>query len=310
MLWSPAVAPAVTVSAARLQAGPVLAGETILHAESHGNDAVVLRSPVDGGPASEIARMRSAAVDDLWLVRQLAGSAEAFTFRASNVATGPGGGTTGHEVHAGLLGQPASPVHSCSVNGSLGVVGRRVVFDDCEPSVVEAGAGTPREPLAAKGALGARTAGRYAAWTDGGSVVVFDVEARTEAYRLSRRALRGRLRAYDVQPDGTLVAAFQRRGRLRLAFRSLGSRRLRTVTVASARYLQLRAAGNRAALLRHERFAPARASLVLVGRGGRVRRISSRAHASGSTSLDFDGRRLAWGERTPGGVLLRVTTVR
>jgi hypothetical protein len=61
-------------------------------------------------------------------------------------------------------------------------------------------------------------------------------------------------------------------------------------------------------LVRADRSAR-RGTLSVIDPRGRIRRVSSRANANHTQSLDVDGRRLAWIERTTAGPRLRVTPI-
>ena len=302
-----------------LQAGPILVGDTLVYGAGRGRDAVILRTQVGGGPATELGRLTSSSPDDSWLVDTIAASDEGFAFRVANVSSLPGGGITNYNVHAAPFGGPLHELNTCSTYGGVSVVGRRVVFDDCEPSLGDIDGAGSQEPLAGEAGSGVRAAGDFALWRERRALVLYDLRTRRVVRRVALRLIGGRVHSYDVDADGTVVAGTVQRvrtangrrvPRLTLVSTVSGARRLRQIRAPYSPHFELRAARGRVALLGHRQIGTGTGRLVVVDSRGRLQRISSRAHVNLSTSFDFDGRRVAWAEPSPAGLRFRVTALR
>ncbi len=171
----------------------------------------------------------------------------------------------------------------------------------------------PRELSGGLGYL-PRIAGRHVAWIEPGAggptIVVTHLDSGAVVYRV---AVPAGVASYDLGEDGTLAVVRERRiaagaRRFRLGVATVARPALRRARFPDAAApFSVRIAGDVIAYLRR-RPGTASARLGRVDLAGRRRGIERTV--LGGAGFDFDGRRLAWAERSDRAVRIRVARVR
>ncbi|HEX8123714.1 MAG TPA: hypothetical protein VF549_20860 [Solirubrobacteraceae bacterium] len=302
------------VAADRLAAGPLLAGDAVVHAERRGDGIRLVRTPLAGGAAATLADLTPRPSTDLVLAG-LAASADGFAYGV--VEQGPA--DTGALVAAARFGATPHGIDGCSGGrAAVALSGATVVHDSCGLRVAALDEEGPGTPLAG-GEAGRlpQAAEPYAAYVAGDSrpdVVVVDLRSRQDVYRMPGDALPGSLRGCTLSSNGTVVALYavtrrvsgRRRAVTRAAWASPAARSWHRLPLPDARFLTARAAGDRVGfLLRPFGASPARVGVVPLTAG------ATRTLASGrfGRTIDFDGKRIAYSVARRGVRLLRVRDV-
>ena len=302
----PALAADIDLGPAALHAGPVLAGKSLVYAETSGNGVLLKRVAVTGGTATELAREFPRAAEARSMVTDLAASSVGF---GAGITTAGVPGEQGARTIGGAFGAATRPFGDCGRGAGVSVLDDRVVSDTCGVVATSLSQGADDRRLAPPPARSPRLAGRLVSWVEGARrsrIVVVDAQSgeRVTSFRLSR--VKGVLDDYDLRRDGTLVISFGRHGDGNLVVTVAPSGRLRRVRAFRSITVAVRIRRSRIAFLQ----ADIRGSRVgLVRLDGQLRVIARRVSGDRRDDFDFDGRRLAWRRRSQAGTRLHVRTL-
>ena len=301
-------------------AGPVLAGERVVWATARADGGVDVRSatgsadarvvqevrPADAGepPASRLRPQLAASPARIALVANPATDSRSWDARV--IFTGPPVGPFGRV--GGRCGLPGNyPDYPRPVD----VDGDAIVYPACDEAggleVREFSPAPMTQRILAKGATGARLAGRWVAWLEGGTVwdldvfagdlVVYDRLTMREAYRIPRAELGRGVHSLDLQDDGKVAFSFGVGRGHAVGWASPEAPSVHRIPLSERNVYEVRIGAGRIAFLggRGVNLDVPLAEVGVSDLGGSVRVLASGAQdLIGPESFDFDGTRVAW----------------
>lgn len=230
------------------------------------------------------------------------------------------GGSGGVDLYAGASGGRLDLLNRCggglgSALGRIDVSGTRVAFQRCDEKLeVRDLAGGTAPQVVGLSVRAVRIAGRYVAWLEGGydstpspsraDIVVYDLEAGAEAYRIPAAAIATSVQSFSLQGDGKVAFAFDpsfddTNPRLLVAWASRSEPSVHRVPIKRRLSYSIR--------LRRDRivfsgYSSARETapeeLGVTDLKGRSRLIVRKGSGLG---IDFDGKHVAYAHRTKRG---------
>lgn len=304
-------------------AGPALVGSRVLWVAprpDHGGDLISARAgrtprrvgafPADAkpGPGTYLS-----------VIFGLAGSSSAVALLSHRFCTGTKNGADpcgdSVNVFSGEPGTRLETIEHCdrSLGGGFGVSGQLFAFPRCDGKLVvrDLGGGRP-DMVFGDIPYGGQVAGYYIAWEEYGSVsdsrgvpdvVVYDLAAGAVSYTVPHSRIPGQIAGLTVERDGKVAFAFNSKPnseqpREVLGWASRQEPKIHRIPLSARRfYGSVRMAGNRIAYTRPLRESDNPAMELgmtdLSGRSWVIARGVSR-----SSGIDFDGRRIAYVQRS------------
>jgi hypothetical protein len=321
--WNTSAASQTRTAAGRLITGPALAGDRVAWATRVGNDSLAFESASPGGhperhgtfapPGPRLALFGSIAASPTRL-----GFETLTAFRRKN-GREDAPGTTRASYTAPLTGgfERLAQCATESPSGGIDVSGEIVAADapDCRGIAFRDFGGTVPATVIPGRPAAPRVAGHYAAWISDSTdwfvgqtvdVIVYDLNAESEVYRVSYGSAKGIVRKLDLDANGTLVvvrevpATGARPQRLVVEWSSPASPIHHELPLANADYYDVRIVDGRIAFLRGTLDTPG----GLYMHDGEIGTTDLAGHATihvrGAEAspigdnFDFDGTRLAW----------------
>lgn len=304
--------------------GPRLAGDRIVWGEPSTDGGYALRTKgAPGGRTSLLFRFRDPLPSDFRTVLSFASSDRLTLLQQASVSTdnsvdAPSPYDFGTiAVRAGVpperLGEscvlPACGFRAVDLSGNVGIyAGPRTNT----ATVRDFSAGGATRTLENTGER-TRIAGRYAAWNAGRTVVVYDLEAMKELYRVSAPTAPAlTVVSLDVQEDGKVAFAYEasvrKRTQVKLAWAAPSAPAAQTLPLAPRSTYNVRIAGDRVVFARSRaQFVSARGEVGVVGLTGPAKLLARPVETDSAGELfDYDGVRIAWAERSCSGARVAV----
>ena len=139
-------------------------------------------------------------------------------------APGDGQSSSGTELFAGGVGEPLASLAACNFGvftglGRVDVSGSTIAFERCDQTIeVRSLTGTQDTRTVGSDVHAVRLAGHYLAWLEGSyragsahgeaDLVVYDLDADAEAYRLAAALLPSQVSGFALQDDGKVAFTF------------------------------------------------------------------------------------------------------
>jgi hypothetical protein len=228
---------------------------------------------------------------------------------------GPASGGT--EFFAGPVGKPLDSLGRCGFGigtglGRIDISGATLAFVRCDGTVeVRSLGGPPASRTFGASAHAVRLAGRYVAWLEGdydrtnprsqADIVVYDLRADVEAYRIRAAAIGGAVRSLALQADGKIAFEFDPNAndtnpRALVAWASRAEPRVHKLPLPRRTSYGVTLVHNRIVFARDSKANKRPFEEMGVTDLKGHTRLFAR-HAAG-TGVDYDGRNVAFAERT------------